>query len=73
MLTEAGAEVQESATNPQRRQVMYRDPAGRQRSKTFKRKTDATRFSSTVEADMLRGDWLDPRLSRMTLRERADR
>jgi hypothetical protein len=50
-------------------QVMYRDPAGRQRSRTFKRKTDATRFSSTVEADMLRGDWLDPRLSRMTVSE----
>jgi hypothetical protein len=54
-------------------QVMYRDPAGRQRSRTFKRKTDANRFSSTVEADMLRGDWLDPRLSRLTVSEWADR
>lgn len=54
-------------------QVLYRDPAGRQRSKTFKRKTDATRFSSTVEADKLRGDYLDPRLARLTIAEWADR
>ncbi len=54
-------------------QVLYRDPAGRQRSKTFKRKTDANRFMSTVEADMLRGDWLDPRLARMTVAEWSDR
>jgi hypothetical protein len=52
---------------------MYRDPAGRQRSKTFKRKTDTNRFTSTVEADMLRGDWLDPRLARMTVREWSER
>jgi integrase len=53
-------------------QVLYRDPTGRQRSKTFKRKTDAVRFSSTVEADKLRGDWLDPRLARLTVAEWAD-
>jgi integrase len=54
-------------------QVLYRDPAGRQRSKTFKRKTDANRFTSTVQADILRGDWMDPRLARMTVREWSER
>lgn len=54
-------------------QVAYRDPAGRQRSKTFRRKTDASRFKSTVEADKLRGDWLDPRLAKLTVGEWAER
>ena len=54
-------------------QVQYRDPAGRQRSRTFKRKTDANRFTSTVEADIIRGDWMDPRLARMTVREWSER
>ena len=54
-------------------QVLYRDPVGRQRSKTFKRKTDANRFRSTVEADKLRGDWLDPGLARLTVGDWADR
>jgi integrase len=54
-------------------QVLYRDPAGRQRSKTFKRKTDANRFTSTVQTDILRGDWLDPHLARMSVREWSER
>jgi len=54
-------------------QVLYRDPAGRQRSKTFKRKTDANRFTSTVQADILRGDWMDPRQARMTVRQWSER
>jgi len=54
-------------------QVSYRDPAQRQRTRTFRRKTDATRFKSTVEADKLRGEWLDPRLARLTAREWAER
>lgn len=54
-------------------QVSYRDPAQRQRTRTFKRKTDANRFKSTVEADKLRGEWLDPRLAKLTLGDWADR
>ena len=54
-------------------QVSYRDPAQRQRTRTFRRKTDANRFKSTVEADKLRGDWLDPRLAKLTVGEWADR
>ncbi|MEM7093720.1 MAG: tyrosine-type recombinase/integrase [Actinomycetota bacterium] len=40
--------------------VRYRDEGRRQRKKTFERKVDAQRFANTVEADLLRGDWIDP-------------
>lgn len=53
-------------------QVRYRDPTGRQRAKNFERKTDALRFANTVEADKTRGDWLDPRLGRVTFGEWAE-
>jgi integrase len=50
----------------------YRDPQGRQRTKTFDRKHDAERFVSAVTTDMGRGDWIDPRRSRVTFSEWAD-
>ena len=50
----------------------YRDPQGRQRSKTFDRKGDAEKFLATVVTDMGRGDWIDPQLSRVTFKEWAD-
>lgn len=37
----------------------YRDPDGRQRKKTFSKKGDADRFAATVEADKLRGQYVD--------------
>ena len=39
--------------------VRFRDPDGRQRKKTFGKKVDADRFSATVEADKLRGLYVD--------------
>lgn len=56
----------ETAAGP-RYDVRYRDPSGRQVSRTFKRKSDAVAFHRTVEADILRGDWVDPRKGRLTL------
>jgi integrase len=53
-------------------QVRYRDPNGRSRSKTFRRKIDASRFAQTVEADKSRGDWLDPRLAKVTFGQYVD-
>lgn len=47
--------------------VVYRDPAGEKRSRSFARKTDAERFRSTVEADLVRGQWRDPRLGATTV------
>lgn len=47
----------------------YRTPDGRERSKSFRRKVDAERFIAQVEVDKARGDWVDPRLGRITLGE----
>lgn len=53
-------------------QVRYRDPNGRQRARNFTRKTDPTRFAAAVETDKVRGDWMDPRLGKVTFGEWAD-
>lgn len=52
--------------------VSYREPDGRQRMKTFRKKSDAERFKSTVEADVLRGAYLDPDAGRITFRKYAE-
>ena len=44
--------------------VRYRDPARKPRTQTFRRKVDAERFRRTVEADVMRGDWIDPNAGR---------
>lgn len=54
-------------------QVRYMDPGGRERAKNFARKSDAEKFLVTVEADKLRGEWVDPRLSKITFREWRER
>jgi integrase len=41
--------------------VRYRDGDRRQRKRSFERKLDAQRFARSVETDLLRGDWIDPR------------
>jgi integrase len=53
--------------------VRYRDPAGRERAKSFARKRDAERFLQHAEADKLRGQWVDPKWGRTTVRELAER
>jgi integrase len=53
--------------------VRYRDPAGRERAKSFARKGDAERFLQHAEADKLRGQWVDPKRGRMTVGELAER
>lgn len=50
-----------------RYRVRYTDPAGAHRARSFARKEDADRFRATVEADMLRGTYLDPDAGRITL------
>src|SRR3954467_5811369 len=37
------------------------DPLGRVQSRTFTRKADAERFLRQIDADRLRGKWIDPR------------
>jgi integrase len=45
----------------------YRDAEGRQRSRSFARKPDAVRFLTLVQADLLRGSYIDPDRSRTAL------
>ncbi len=39
----------------------FGDPTNKQHSRTFRRKSDAQRFLRELDADMLRGTWIDPR------------
>ena len=47
-------------------QARFRDPAGRERVRTFRTKGEATKFLSTVEAAKVRGSNVDPSLGRVT-------
>ena len=49
----------------------YRTPIGTVRTRTFRTRKDASRFANTVEADMLRGAWVDPRSGARTLEDVA--
>lgn len=51
--------------------VNYRDPEHRQRRKTFRRKAEAEAFRHTVEADKLRGTYVDVDAGRVTFAEYA--
>ena len=51
--------------------VRYRTPIGTVRTRTFRTRKDATRFANTVEADLLRGAWVDPRSGARTLEDLA--
>ena len=45
---------------PSKYKARYRDPSNRERSKTFKKTSDADRFAASVETDMARGLWVSP-------------
>jgi integrase len=49
----------------------YRAPNGRERSRTFARRADAERFLANAEAAKLRGEWVAPERSRLTIGECA--
>jgi len=53
--------------------VNYRDPVGKQHRKTFRKKSDADGFIATVEADKLRGAYLDPEAGKVTLKTYGER
>lgn len=50
----------------------YRRPDGSPDGRTFDRKIDAERFLTTIEADKLRGSWVDPKAGRRSFREYAE-
>jgi integrase len=56
-------------------QVRYPGPDGRLRSapETFARKSDAERYLTLVEAQMTRGEWVDPERAKITLGDYAER
>ena len=45
-------------------QVRWRDPNGKQRTKSFKRKAEAKQFANRVEVEMERGAYVDPQLGK---------
>jgi hypothetical protein len=51
----------------------WRDPSGRERSKSFARKVDAERFLLGIEDAKLRGAYVDPAAGRMVFAEQAER
>ncbi len=53
--------------------VRFRDPDGRARRKTFSRMTDARAFAAAIEADKLRGTYLDLDAGRETFKAYAER
>lgn len=67
------AHIQDRGKDVDRRwQARYRDPAGRERTKTFRRKLDAQRWLDEKTADMLTGRYVDPRAGTITVREYAE-
>lgn len=44
--------------------VNYRDPDGRQRRKSFRKKVEATTFMTSIESSILTGTYLDPKAGR---------
>jgi len=51
--------------------VRWREPGGGARSKTFTRKTDASRFAATVSADIVRGQYFDPDAGKISFKDYA--
>lgn len=51
----------------------YRDPTGKERSKTFVKRIDAERFLTSVEHSKLSGAYVDPALGKVTFREFAEK
>ncbi len=50
----------------------YRTAGGRERSKTFTRRTDADRWLVNAQAEMNRGHYIDPGAGRISLRDYAE-
>lgn len=62
------ANIQDRGKQKEKRwQARYRDPDGRQVSKSFRRKIDADRWLKQVESDMTTGRYMDPKAGRVTL------
>ncbi len=58
-----------------RYQVRYPGPDGQPRTapETFARKSDAERYLTLIEGQLLRGEWIDPERGKVTLTDYAER
>lgn len=56
-----------------RYKTFWYDPSGSQRSKTFTKSEDARRFERTVEVRKDEGNYTDPNLGKITVKELAER
>lgn len=52
-------------------EARYRDGSGRLHAKTLRTKTQARHWAAEMEASVRRGEWVDPRLARVTFGEWA--
>jgi integrase len=68
----AGGAKTARAGKGRRWRVRYLAPDGMERGRSFDRKLDADRFRATVEADLLRGTYVDPEAGRITLAAYAE-
>ena len=53
--------------------VKWRDPKRKQRTKTFRKWADADRFSRSIETSKDHGNYVDPKLGKVTLAEWAEK
>jgi integrase len=67
----ASVRRRELADGSPRYDVVYRDPDGKQRRKTYRVKRNAVAFANTVEAAKLRGRWIDPAAGKVTFEDYA--
>jgi integrase len=51
--------------------VRWRDPSGKQRTKSYARKTDSDKRRKNIEADLLRDEYIDPSAGKVTFEEYA--
>ncbi len=67
------AHIQDRGKQHDRRwQARYRDPIGRERSKTFTRKLDGQRWLDEQTTSLVTGQWIDPDAKKVTMGEWAD-
>jgi integrase len=66
-----GANIKQTSAG--RWQASYRKPDGKEASKTFDRRADAERWRREGLAARDRGEWLDPKAGRVTVRDYGER
>lgn len=67
------ASIRKRPDRPKPWEAVYRDPDGRQRTRTFARKADAQRFLTGVEHALLSGSYVDARGGKATFKDFAER